>query len=84
MRVLGREGGHAWTLGMFYVAVVQEEIIYGSEIWVILQHIGITLGGFHHRVSLKMISRRRKMKQNRMWVYPLLVEAIVESGLQEV
>ena len=29
MQVLGREGLYACTLGMFYVAVVQEVLLYG-------------------------------------------------------
>ena len=48
--VLGREVADAWTPGMFYNAVLQPVLLYGSEIWVMLPRIGRTLVGFHHRV----------------------------------
>ena len=49
-RLLGREVADAWTPGMFYNAVLQPVLLYGSEIWVMLPRIGRTLVGFHHRV----------------------------------
>ena len=39
LRVLGREGADAGKLGLFYVAVVQTVLLYGSETWVIYQRI---------------------------------------------
>ena len=47
--VLGREGMDARTSGIFYLAVVQAVILFGSEMWVIFPRIGRMIGGFYHR-----------------------------------
>ena len=54
IRVLGREGAYSWMLGVFYIAVVKAVLLYGSETWVMSLFIGRTLGGFHHRVDLRL------------------------------
>ena len=33
--ILGHEGAGTWTLGRFYVAVVQDVVLFWSEIWVV-------------------------------------------------
>ena len=48
--VLGREGGDAQMLELFYVAVVQVVFLYVSETWVMSPCIGRIMGGFRHRV----------------------------------
>ena len=34
VNILGREGADRRTAGRFYVAVVQEVLLFGSEMWV--------------------------------------------------
>ena len=48
--MLGWEGADAWTLEMFYIALVKAILLYNSEMWVIYPHIRKTMGGFHHWV----------------------------------
>ena len=55
MRVLGREGADAWTLGVLYVAVVHSVLLHGSDMWVPYPCIGRTLGRFHHRVARRLM-----------------------------
>ena len=46
--------------------------------------IGITLGGFHHRVARQMMGRQLCKGLDRRWLYPPLAEAMAEVVLQEV
>ena len=56
-QVLSREGTDAQTLGQIYLAVVESDMIYGSETWVMTPRIGRILGGFHHRLARKLTGR---------------------------
>ena len=67
-RVLGREGADALTLGMFYMEVVQAVLLYGLETWVMLPHIGRTLGVFHHRVVRRLTGRQPRRGLEGSWV----------------
>ena len=44
----------------------------------------MVLGAFQHRVSRGLTGRQLRKGQDRGWVYPLLEDAMVEEGLQEV
>ena len=55
MRVFGREGADARTLGVLYVAVVHSVLLHGSDMWVPYPCIGRTLGRFHHRVARRLM-----------------------------
>ena len=68
MRALGREGVYAWALGMFYIALVQAVLLYGSEAWVMYPHIGRNLDSFHHRVDLRLTGNQNHMGLDGMWV----------------
>ena len=56
-RLLGREVVDAWNSGRIYVAVVRAVLMYRSETWVITPRIGGVLGGFHHKVDLRLTVR---------------------------
>ena len=49
--IFGWEGADPWTSGIFYKAVFQANLLFGSENWVVIPRIGRTLGGFHHRMD---------------------------------
>ena len=51
-------------------------MLYGLEMWVMTLRTGRVLGGVHHRVSRRLTVRRG--------VSPLMEDAIVEAGLQNV
>ena len=52
--MLGWEGADAWAPRMFYTAVVQVILLYGSETWIISLLVGKMLGSFHHRVIRRL------------------------------
>ena len=84
MRVLSREGADAQASGQIYLAVVQSVLLYGSETWVMTAFIRRVLGGFHHRFSRSLICRQPWRGRYGMCIYPLMEDAMVEAGLQEV
>ena len=59
---MGREGEDARMLGLFYVAVVQVVLMYGSETWVMSPRIGRTLCGFHNRAVCRLTGWRIRRK----------------------
>ena len=73
----------ARTLGRIYVAVVQTVMLYGSEMWVMKPCIGKVLGIFRHRVAHRLTVRQPWRGWYGRWVYPLLEDAMAESGFQE-
>ena len=83
-RVLGRESADDQTLDQLYLAAVQLDMFYGSEMWVITPHIGRVLVGFHHRVAHKMKGGQPRKGRDGVWIYPLLEEAMAETELQGV
>ena len=42
----------------FYLAIVQVILIFGLEMWVVTSCIGMTLWGFHHRVTLQIMGEK--------------------------
>ena len=54
-KVLGREVTDVITSGMLYQVVVQYLLLYGLEIWVIIDPILKTLEGFHMNFSRGMV-----------------------------
>ena len=83
-RVFRREGANARTLGQIYLAVVQLIMLYVLEMWFMKMCIGEVLGRFHYRVSHRMTGRKPKRGRDRVWVYTLLVDAMVDMGLKDV
>ena len=50
-----RAGGiRPWTPRIFYKAVVKATLLFGAESWMMSHWIGRNLGGFHHRVALRL------------------------------
>ena len=79
-RVLAREGASPRVSGMFYKAVVQAVLLYGSETWVFTQSMYKALAGFHHRVARRLAGRMPRLEQGQ-WVYPPIQEALEAAGL---
>ena len=53
-RVLRAENASPWTSGMFYKAIVQAVLLYGSETWSLLPLSLKGLEGFHIRAAWRM------------------------------
>ena len=72
------------TSGVFYKAVVQAVLLFGSDIWFVIPFIGRTIGGFHHRLDFCLTGKQPRRGTYRIWRYPPLGELVVESGLEWV
>ena len=67
---------------MFYKAVVQAVLLYGSETWVLTQSMRNVLTGFHHRVARRLSGRMpRYLHHEDRWEYPPIEEALERAGL---
>ena len=53
--ILGREGANPKISGCFYLAVVQEILIFGLEMWMVTPKMGRILGVFHHSLSRRLL-----------------------------
>ena len=60
--ILRWEGAGTRKLVRFYVAVVQDILLFGSETWMVNPRIKCLLGGFHHRVE-RRISGKMPQRQ---------------------
>ena len=66
------------------MAAVLAVMLYGLETWVMTPCIKRFLGGFHHRVALRLTGRQPRIGQESEYLYTLLLDAMAEVGLQEV
>ena len=57
MSILGQEGANPRVSGMFFKAVVQAVLIFGSATWVLNPHIRRDLGSLKHGVSRGITGR---------------------------
>ena len=80
-RLLVREGATPAVSGMFYKAVVQSVLLYGSETWVWSQAMVQRLRGFHNRVVRRLAGRLPRLLHGE-WVYPPIEEAYEITGVQ--
>ena len=54
---MGREGTETHKLEQFYLAVIQEILIFGSEMWLETPCIGSALERFHHLVARRITGK---------------------------
>ena len=81
-RVLRREGLRPRVAAMFYKAVVQSVLLFGSETWSITPQMLRALTGFHHRVARQLTGKvGRYLPREDRWVYPPVDEVLAEAGL---
>ena len=70
--------------GIFYVAVVQAVLLFGSETWVMTPYMDKALKGFHHRVVRRMEGMGPKRQHDGIYVYPPIGVALATVGLDEI
>ena len=49
VNILGKEGEYRRTADIFYVAMVQSVLLFGSETWVMTPQLDKAFEGFHHQ-----------------------------------
>ena len=84
-RVLRRENAPPRVCGMFYVAVVQAVLLYGSETWTLGAATLRLLEGFQLRAAYRMARENRPLRgQDGKWTYPQTADVLAEVGLRPV
>ena len=81
-RILGGEGAYLKVLGIFFKAVVQAVLLFGSEMWVLTPRMGRALGSFQHGVARRITGRQPKKQDVGGWEYPLPEAAMGEAGFE--
>ena len=67
-----------------FKVVVQNNLLFGSENWVMNPRIGRTLGGFHHRVAHHLAGMKPKRYTEGRWEYPPMDAEMAAVVLEEV
>jgi hypothetical protein len=81
-KVLRSENTSPIVAAKFYLAVVQDILLYGSKTWVISPHAMACLEGFHIRAAWRM-AKTHKLRQGprNEWTYLLgIVAGITKLG----
>ena len=81
-KILRREGVSPQVSGMFFKAVVQVVILFGSETWVLIPHMGRVVVIFQYRVSRWITEMQPKRREDGGWEYPPLDTAMEEAGFE--
>jgi hypothetical protein len=86
-RILCRDGARPRVSAMFYKAVVQTVLLYGSETWCISGAMMSVLNVFHNRVA-RCITRRHicrdPLTDGTTWLYPSSTKTLQEAGLYPI
>ncbi len=70
---------------MFYKAVVQLVLLYGSETWNLTQTALARLEGFHIRAAYRMAKEQKPRKgPNHVRVYPATSNVLKECGMNSI
>ena len=69
---------------MFYVAVVQAVLIFGSKTWVMKPRLEKANEGFHHWAARQTTGMGPKCQRDGTWVYPPSGAALAMVGLEEI
>jgi hypothetical protein len=77
----GHSSKQPHIVGMFYKAIVQSVLLFGSETWVITPDMLLTLEGFHNTVARRISGMMPSKTPNGEWHYPPLAQALQKAGL---
>ena len=80
-RVLGREGADPKVSRVFYIAVNQAVLLFGSEMWVLTAHMEKALDSFQSRVERKIMGRQPWRQKDGSWIYPPLAGVMKDTGM---
>ena len=61
---------------------MKENLLPGAETWVMPPRVGSNLGGFHHRLVLRLENMHPRSDIMGRWFYPPLDEAMTTVGLK--
>ena len=83
-RILSREGATKQVSGNFSKAVVQQVLLFGSEIWVVSPRMERALSSFIHGAAQRITGRQPRRGWDGKWHYPSLVGVMKEAGFTDV
>ena len=69
---------------MFYLAVLQAVLLFGSNMWVLTPRLEKSLEGFLHQLVQSMLGMGPKLQQGGTWVYPLIGVALEIVRLDDI
>ncbi len=82
-RPLIKTGVRMRMVGLFYKAIVQAILLYGSETWVITPDMLRVLESFHNRTAHRIAQMMPKLVHGE-WVYPSVRRARQKTGLYTI
>ena len=82
--VLSRQGVDPKMSMNFYKAVAQAMLLFGAEMWELIQRMEKDLDSFQSRVSRRLIGKQTRRRTDGSWDYPPLAEALGEAGLEGI
>ena len=74
--ILGKEVLHTNTSGRFLITFVQDNLLFGSETWVVTPYIKHLFGGFHHMVVRRILCKMLRQRTEGTCEYPPLGDAM--------
>ena len=83
-RILGQEGDNPRISGVFFKAVKQAGLIFGSETCVLNPCMGRALGSFQHGVARRIMGIQPRRREEGGWEFLPLAIAMAEAGFGEI
>ncbi len=83
-RVLRAENASPKVCGVFYTAVVQAVLLFGSEMWKLSPLSLKSLDGFHIRAARRMAGMQPTKNPDGTWKYPSSKDVLKAVGLKTV
>ena len=83
-RILSREGANKRVSGNSFKAVVQQVLLFGADMWVVLPRMERALNSFVHGAARQITGRQPRRGWDKKWFYPSLEEAMKEAGCTDV
>ena len=83
LAVLRAENASPRVCGMFYRAMVQSVLLFGSETWALTPSTLERLEGFHVKAARRMMGKRPVLAHG-IWTYPKSSEVLAAAGLRNI
>ncbi len=82
--ILRAENASPKVCGVFYIAIVQAVLLFGSETWKLSSLSLKILEGFHIRAACYMAGKMPTKNPNGTWTYPSSRDVLKAVGLQTI
>ena len=83
-QILGREGADKRVSGNFFMAVVQQFLMFGAETWVVTPRIERVLNSLMHGAARRITGRQPQIGWYGKWFYPSMEGAMKEAGFKDI